>query len=824
MRKENILITFIVIWIMAFLCGDIFAQTAPEVELQKIRVSPLTDSVKVGELVNFQIIVSNIGKAKFTSLQVTDTYNKSLMEYISAEPEPDNIATDQGLIGWNNLVQQFGPLNPGQALTLSITFKALAISAAAPAINTATISGYDENSVPLSHAPVSVSVNILQSCAPDTYEPNDIVKDAASIIVGTRIRAYICPADDIDYYGCVLPDPGNYICKLSNLPDDFNLYVYDTAGKLIGQSTNTGTVPEMVPIQVAKSLKIIILISGAKKFSYDKPYTLEVSRSEIRGRDQKIVPPGSLFPIFGSGLPTGSPRIPAKAMFYLDKPAPENLLGTGDILPDGRLASTVPIPSDASGAHSIITDVMAGNDLLGEFRTDAIFQIPDVNFDLWIDDAWMYREGEKPVVNKIVKDNYGIYGYTKVDVVCRISPGLFEEDSALVQVEIEADMLNFPDQAFVRNGFGGELTPVTFYNDAGGKYHVQVDGIQEGDKQVVFRFHIPPGLTVPNYISVWGSAYKTDWTLLSEITRARLIHLVKGASVVVLAVRNTLFRDFDETDMAHFLGEVYQHSQSAGKYAPRDQRAIIYYIDQYQQDTDVVNWDNSAVNYASETTANHASRFIKYVFLEHYNCFKDTPVSFVLILGNDEQFPMYRLQDPSGEESGWSENFPGGDKNNPAIRCCLQNYYLTDDYYAYISGGPVAGDWKNGDLDLRCGRIIGDSVKDMEQLYLLGLMEEGHTYRAVMASVAGWELGFEPDNPNIPSYPDFINVPARLENHGIQAFNDTETPRTIDVMSYPAGWVTGFQNAANAGMDIFFIGGHDSYTKATIPEDSFDPS
>jgi hypothetical protein len=78
MRKENVMIPFIVIWIMAFLCSDIFAQTAPEVGLQKIRVSPLTDSVKVGELVNFQIIVSNIGKietpAAFTNFTLEKLY------------------------------------------------------------------------------------------------------------------------------------------------------------------------------------------------------------------------------------------------------------------------------------------------------------------------------------------------------------------------------------------------------------------------------------------------------------------------------------------------------------------------------------------------------------------------------------------------------------------------------------------------------------------------------------------------------------------------------------------------------------------------------
>ncbi len=65
---------------------------------------------------------------------------------------------------------------------------------------------------------------------------------------------------------------------------------------------------------------------------------------------------------------------------------------------------------------------------------------------------------------------------------------------------------------------------------------------------------------------------------------------------------------------------------------------------------------------------------------------------------------------------------------------------------------------------------------------------------------------------------DLYNVPSLLAVKGWQVLNDSESPHTLDVMgSYPSNWLTGFRAAANGGMDVFFIGGHDNPDGAGIP-------
>lgn len=79
---------------------------------------------------------------------------------------------------------------------------------------------------------------------------------------------------------------------------------------------------------------------------------------------------------------------------------------------------------------------------------------------------------------------------------------------------------------------------------------------------------------------------------------------------------------------------------------------------------------------------------------------------------------------------------------------------------------------------------------------------------------------------------DLHDVPDLFTDRGFAVRNDddpTGEVRTIDVMSpYEGGnnsWNTNLRDAANdaAGMDIFFIGGHDSYDRAVIPGDDFSP-
>jgi hypothetical protein len=101
-----------------------------------------------------------------------------------------------------------------------------------------------------------------------------------------------------------------------------------------------------------------------------------------------------------------------------------------------------------------------------------------------------------------------------------------------------------------------------------------------------------------------------------------------------------------------------------------------------------------------------------------------------------------------------------------------------------------------------------------------------------MASVDGYDLGLVPDDGRPGEVRDLADVPALLRGKGFAVRNDdipTSEVRTIDVIApYEGGedsWNSHFRDAANNtnGMDLFFIGGHDSYDLAVIPGDDFSP-
>ncbi|HRU53918.1 MAG TPA: C25 family cysteine peptidase [Candidatus Sumerlaeia bacterium] len=809
----------LVVFMTALMVSSIFAVPAPVVTIKKSLVSPASKSVNIGEFANYQIVVKNMSVSKFVSVKVNDFFSSRFLEYVSASPEPDVISQEQGMLSWTNLTERYGPLMPSQSITISVTFKGIAESMTAPSSNRATVEVRDDSQGNYEAQSEIVYVTIMKGCPFDGYEPNNSMRELSKIMVEEKINGYICPVGDKDYFSCALPSAGIYRVMLDNLPEDFDLYVYDSEGTLLGESSNSGRTSESFMTEISKPMSIIILVAGDKISSY-LPYQLQVKKVRPPTLGSNIIKPRGNLVVHAEGLNPGTLRNPTIAKFYFNKISPENLLGSTHVLPDGRIAGTVKLPPEASGENSLITELSGGQS--GTFANGFQVLVPKVDFDLWIDDAWRTEQGKKPIVNKVVAGDSGIWKLTIVDVVCNYVP-LIPAGQVKVQVSVEDDLLGAPSKVYTRAGHGGAPIPTVFTSDGGGKYHAT---IESGSKQIVFRFRIPKNTAKSQYIDVTGAAFDSDGNLLSAVTTPRQIRIVNGAPVGIFINRNTLFRDMDDNEAALLLADIYSHSQFDGKRTLQDRRAIIYNVDSYILQSYVVNWDNTTVNYGStESIRNEAAIMIRHFMRERFGAFISPSIKYVLIVGNDEQFPFYRHLDPYNGEKNWEGSFPGGDKGNPALRACFNNCYLTDDFYASLVNLVISAPWKEGDVDLTVGRIIGDSAADMRQLYLNGHYETGHTYRSVMASVDGWELGYEPSAGGAGEINDFINVPQKMISRGFSVFRDTEVPRTIDVLApYAANWATKFQESANGGMDLFFIGGHNSYNGASIPKDSFDPS
>jgi len=454
---------------------------------------------------------------------------------------------------------------------------------------------------------------------------------------------------------------------------------------------------------------------------------------------------------------------------------------------------------------------------------------------------------EGVVVNKVVGDAAGLAGSTKLDVVAKIF-SLSPSNNVSVILTVPGDLFGAPVGVWGRNTGGGSSMPVSSYNLGGGRYKAttSLSPVSVGlwtfyRKQIVWRFEIPDD-TVPQTVVLQAEMEVPGFHPVDPNGMAR-IKVLKSAHSLILINRYQLYNRYDEGEVTALLQRVYTMAQ--GWPYNTTPIGVVYNADAYH--ADIRNWNNATVNYTSEATANQVANLIVNLIKDWHDDATEyivlgggllpmvrIPVDiphYLLVVGDDNTIPFYRYNDPSNDEGvnvrdcngdglpehpGWCTD----SATNASIHATDHDYILTDNAYADIWGD----DWRTGDVDMWAGRVLGDTAADMLNLLSNGMNVQPGTGRAVMASVAGWELGWEPDDGRPGEIADLYNVPSLLSSKGFQVLNDVEAPRTIDVMDpYPANWETGFRNAANGGMDIFFIGGHDHYDHASIPGDDFSP-
>jgi Zn-dependent metalloprotease len=80
------------------------------------------------------------------------------------------------------------------------------------------------------------AVGIGQSAPNDTYEPNNNFSEAHSISIGNTYQSYITSSVDVDYYKLNITNAGRLTIKLTNLPNDNDLKLYDANGVQLKES------------------------------------------------------------------------------------------------------------------------------------------------------------------------------------------------------------------------------------------------------------------------------------------------------------------------------------------------------------------------------------------------------------------------------------------------------------------------------------------------------------------------------------------------------------------------------------------------------------
>ncbi|KYP15621.1 sialate O-acetylesterase [Flavihumibacter sp. CACIAM 22H1] len=82
-------------------------------------------------------------------------------------------------------------------------------------------------------------------CA-DSYEPNNSISAGKTLPHNTSIQASIGSASDEDWFNIRIWSFRYFRVRMSNLPADYDMYLYSTTGELIRSVTNTGTGEEAI--------------------------------------------------------------------------------------------------------------------------------------------------------------------------------------------------------------------------------------------------------------------------------------------------------------------------------------------------------------------------------------------------------------------------------------------------------------------------------------------------------------------------------------------------------------------------------------------------
>ncbi|MCD6413205.1 MAG: carboxypeptidase regulatory-like domain-containing protein [Elusimicrobia bacterium] len=100
------------------------------------------------------------------------------------------------------------------------------------------------------------------------YEPNNDFSYAYAIPKDTTVYSYIWTSDDADYFSFYLERRGTSTINLTNLPFDYNLYLYDANGATAAYSSSGGIAAEGISVYLTGNSTYYVKVSG-----FDGAYT-----------------------------------------------------------------------------------------------------------------------------------------------------------------------------------------------------------------------------------------------------------------------------------------------------------------------------------------------------------------------------------------------------------------------------------------------------------------------------------------------------------------------------------------------------------------------
>ncbi|MCX8128658.1 MAG: M4 family metallopeptidase [Clostridia bacterium] len=96
----------------------------------------------------------------------------------------------------------------------------------------------------------------------DPYEPNNTSTQAYPIISGTTYSSYIASSADVDFYKLTASSGKSISVNLTNLPKDYDLYLYNSSGTVVARSEYGSTTSESISYTASYTGTYFILVKG----------------------------------------------------------------------------------------------------------------------------------------------------------------------------------------------------------------------------------------------------------------------------------------------------------------------------------------------------------------------------------------------------------------------------------------------------------------------------------------------------------------------------------------------------------------------------------
>ncbi len=121
---------------------DFVTILGPDIDVVKSLIQPAGGTAFIGDTIIYEIEITNTGGVPLVFIPLVDTYNSSVLEFISANPTPDSTAPT-GTLTWNNLTS-IESLDVGEEIVVTVTFKAIGVTS--PSADTSMINiAFSEN-------------------------------------------------------------------------------------------------------------------------------------------------------------------------------------------------------------------------------------------------------------------------------------------------------------------------------------------------------------------------------------------------------------------------------------------------------------------------------------------------------------------------------------------------------------------------------------------------------------------------------------------------------------------------------------------------------